>query len=106
MAVQICPECGAVCQATDTHCMECGCDIVEAERAIARRAREERGGGPIVGDKPVIQGAAAGMAEPGETSEKVRLKQFDRRHHHRGTRAGVRGGDPPGGLAHTLRGAC
>jgi len=78
MAVQICPECGAICQETDTHCMECGCDIAEAERAIARRAREERGGGPIVGDQHTIEGAAAGMAEPGETSDKVRLKQFDR----------------------------
>jgi hypothetical protein len=78
MAVQICPECGAICQENDTHCMECGCDIAEAERAIARRAIEERGGGPIVGDQHTIEGAAAGMAEPGETSEKVRLRQFDR----------------------------
>lgn len=78
MAVQICPECGAICQETDTHCMDCGCDIAEAERRIARRAKEERGGGPIVGDQHAIEGAAAGMAEPGETSEKVRLKQFDR----------------------------
>ncbi|HCA47491.1 MAG TPA: hypothetical protein DEP45_09105 [Armatimonadetes bacterium] len=78
MAVQICPECGAICQENDTHCMDCGCDIAEAERAIARRAIEERGGGPIVGDQHTVEGAAAGMAEPGETSEKVRLRQFDR----------------------------
>ncbi|MGI5820061.1 MAG: hypothetical protein ACOX9R_18405 [Armatimonadota bacterium] len=78
MAVQICPECGAICQETDTHCMDCGCDIAEAERAITRRAKEDRGGGPAVGDAHTIEGAAAGMAEPGETSEKVRLKQFDR----------------------------
>ncbi len=78
MAVQICPECGSICQENDTHCMECGCDIIAAERAIARRAIEERGGGPIVGDKHTVEGAAAGMAEAGETSEKVRLKQFDR----------------------------
>ncbi|MFO8082001.1 MAG: hypothetical protein R6V07_17105 [Armatimonadota bacterium] len=78
MAVQICPECGAVCQETDTHCMDCGCNIAEAERAIARRAKEERGGGAKVGDQHTIEGAAAGMADPGETSEKVRLKQFDR----------------------------
>lgn len=78
MAVQICPECGAVCQETDTHCMDCGCDIAAAERAIARRAKEERGGGPSVGDQHTVEGAAAGRADPGETSEKVRLKQFDR----------------------------
>lgn len=78
MGVQICPECGAVCQASDTHCMDCGCDIAAAEREIARRAKEERGGGPMVGDKHTVEGAAAGMADPGETSEKVRLKQFDK----------------------------
>ncbi|MFW6156688.1 MAG: hypothetical protein ACOC7J_05165 [Armatimonadota bacterium] len=58
--------------------MECGCDIAEAERKIARRAKQERGGGPIVGEQRTVQGAAAGMAESGETSEKVRLKAFDR----------------------------
>ncbi len=78
MGVQICPKCGAVCQETDTHCMDCGCDIAEAEREIARRAREQRGGGPTVGDSHTVEGAAAGRADPGETSEKVRLKQFDR----------------------------
>lgn len=78
MAVRICPKCGAVVQATDTHCMECGADLAEAEREIGQREKRERGGGPIHADEPVIQGAAAGMAEPGETSEKVRLKQFDR----------------------------
>ncbi len=78
MAVQICPECGAICQETDTHCMDCGCDIVEAERKISRRAKQERGGGPIMADEKVISGAAAGMAEAGETSAKVRLKEFDR----------------------------
>ncbi|MFW6156369.1 MAG: hypothetical protein ACOC7J_03530 [Armatimonadota bacterium] len=58
--------------------MDCGCDIAEAERAIARRAKQERGEGAKVGDQHTVEGAAAGMAEPGETSEKVRLKQFDR----------------------------
>lgn len=78
MAVQICPECGAVCQATDTHCMDCGCDIAEAERKIARRQKDDRRTGPILASEPTIQGAAAGMAEAGETSEKVRLKEFDK----------------------------
>ncbi|MGD9495857.1 MAG: zinc ribbon domain-containing protein [Armatimonadota bacterium] len=79
MAVTICPKCGAVVQATDTHCMDCGVNIAEAERELARRAKQERGGGPLVGEvQTVHQGAAAGMAIPGETSEKVRLKEFDR----------------------------
>lgn len=78
MAVQICPECGAICQTTDTHCMDCGCDIAEAERKIARRQKEERGSGTVLASEKTIQGAAAGMAEAGETSEKVRLKEFDK----------------------------
>ncbi|MGC9316552.1 MAG: zinc ribbon domain-containing protein [Armatimonadota bacterium] len=78
MALTICPKCGATVQETDTHCMECGVNLAEAERELARREKQTRGGGPIIGDEPVIQGAAAGMAEPGETSEKVRLKEFDK----------------------------
>lgn len=78
MGVVICPKCGAVVRATDTHCMDCGVNIAEAERELARREKEARGGGPLVGDVHTVQGAAAGMAEPGETSEKVRLKEFDK----------------------------
>ncbi len=78
MGVTICPKCGAMVRQTDTHCMECGVDLAEAEREIARREKESRGGGPLVGDAQTVQGAAAGMAAPGETSEKVRIKEFDR----------------------------
>lgn len=78
MGLAICPKCGAVVQQTDTHCMECGCNIAEAERELARREKEARGGGPLVGDPQTVHGAAAGMAEPGETSEKVRIKAFDK----------------------------
>lgn len=78
MGVIICPKCGSVVRATDTHCMDCGVNIAEAERELARREKQERGGGPLVGDVHTIAGAAAGMAEAGETSEKVRLKEFDK----------------------------
>jgi len=78
MGVVICPKCGSVVRSTDTHCMDCGVNIVEAERELVRREKETRGGGPLVGDGHTIQGAAAGMAEAGETSEKVRLKEFDK----------------------------
>ncbi len=78
MGMSICPKCGAMVRPTDTHCMDCGADLAEAEREIARREKETRGGGPLVGDPQTVQGAAAGMAAPGETSEKVRLKEFDR----------------------------
>ncbi|MEA3402620.1 MAG: zinc ribbon domain-containing protein [Armatimonadota bacterium] len=78
MGLTICPKCGATVQETDTHCMECGANLAEAERELARKEKQTRGGGPIISDEPVVQGAAAGLAEPGETSEKVRLKEFDR----------------------------
>jgi hypothetical protein len=78
MGVIICPKCGAVVHATDTHCMDCGVNIVEAERELAQREKQERGGGPLVGTAQAVAGATAGMAEPGETSEKVRLKEFDK----------------------------
>ena len=78
MGVTICPKCGAMVRQTDTHCMECGVEIAEAEREIARREKETRGGGPLVGEPETVQGAAVGLAAPGETSEKVRIKEFDR----------------------------
>ncbi len=78
MGIYICPNCGAVVQQSDTNCMECGANIADAERELTHRAKQERGGGPMVGDVTAVQGAAAGMAEAGETSEKVRLKEFDK----------------------------
>jgi len=75
-----CPNCGAQIQPTDTICMNCGADLVQAELAkkktlqedslAARRAAEVSGGG--TGGI-----AAAGRAKPGETSEETRLLFFD-----------------------------
>jgi len=75
-----CPNCGAQIQPTDTICMNCGADLVQAELAkkkelqedslAARRAAEVAGGG-------VAGLAAAGRAKPGETSEETRLRFFD-----------------------------
>jgi hypothetical protein len=79
MASQICPECGAVIQATDTHCMECGTDVVKARRELAEKEKRERGAPAIDPNKAaVVQGARGGMAAPGESVEKVRLKTFDK----------------------------
>ncbi len=71
-----CPNCGEQIQPTDTVCMSCGADLVQAELAkkkelqedslAARRVAEVSGGG-----------AGAGQAKPGETSEETRLRAFD-----------------------------
>ncbi len=71
-----CPKCGGQIQPTDTVCMNCGADLVQAELAkkkelqedslAARRAAEVSGGG-----------AGAGQVKPGETSEETRLRFFD-----------------------------
>ncbi len=71
-----CPNCGEQIQPTDTICMSCGADLVQAELAkkkelqedsvAARRASEIAEGG-----------AAAGRVEPNETSEETRLRIFD-----------------------------
>ncbi len=75
-----CPNCGAQIQPTDTICMNCGADLVQAELAkkkelqedslAARRAAEVSGGG-------TAGLATAGQAKPGETSEETRLRFFD-----------------------------
>lgn len=71
-----CPTCEEQIQPTDTICMNCGADLVQAELAkkkelqedslAARRAAEVSGGG-----------AGAGQTKPGETSEETRLRVFD-----------------------------
>ncbi len=71
-----CPNCGEQIQPTDTVCMNCGADLVQAELAkkkdlqedslAARRAAEVSGGG-----------AGAGLAKPNETSAETRLRVFD-----------------------------
>ncbi len=78
MASEICPQCGAICQDTDTHCMDCGADLATTKRQVAEKSMAERGGVALSSEPQVAQGAGAGMAEAGETSEKVRLKEFDK----------------------------
>ncbi len=75
-----CPNCGAQIQPTDTVCINCGADLIQAEIArkkglqedslAVRRAAEVSGGG-------TAGLAAAGQAKPGETSEETRLRVFD-----------------------------
>ncbi|MCD6360497.1 MAG: zinc ribbon domain-containing protein, partial [Armatimonadetes bacterium] len=78
MGTDICPNCGAIIQDTDTVCMDCGVNIAEAKRKVAEKSLAERGGVAVSSQPSAVQGAAAGMAEAGETSEKVRLKAFDK----------------------------
>ena len=70
--IEKCPKCGQQIQPTDTVCMNCGSDLVQAELAkkkelqedslAARRAAEVSGGGRA-------GGAAAGRADPKESEE-------------------------------------
>lgn len=77
MSSEICPKCGAIIAATDTHCMECGADIAKARREMVEREKRERGG-PKIDPRTHVSGARAGLSVQGETSEKVRLTTFDK----------------------------
>jgi len=39
MALKKCPRCGAKVQPTDTVCLECGLDLVEARKRLARPSK-------------------------------------------------------------------
>lgn len=78
MGTDICPNCGAIIRDTDTHCMDCGVEIAAARRKVREKSLAERGGIALSSEPQAAVGAAAGMADVGETSEKVRLKGFDR----------------------------
>ncbi len=80
MRLTTCPKCGAKVSPSDTKCLDCGADLVEAmaqakerlrQQAVAVRTGQADTSGPAAG------GAAAGTAVPGETSEETRLRIFD-----------------------------
>lgn len=66
-------------QAGEQYCLECGVDVAKARREMAEREKRDRA---ITVDPDAAAeaaaGARAGVAVHGETSEKVRLKAFDR----------------------------
>ncbi len=76
-----CPECGAPVQPTDTHCMECGADLLTARDQQRQQLQQQSVAartGPTGGAWTVgLAGATAGRAKPGETSEETRLRIFD-----------------------------
>lgn len=78
MGTDICPNCGTIIQDTDAHCMECGVEIAAARRKVREKSMAERGGIAVSSEPQAVIGAAAGMADAGETSDKVRLKAFDK----------------------------
>ena len=89
MAHQICPKCGSIIEDTDTHCMDCGTEIAAARRQMSEKIKIDREGIAVSSQPQAVVGAAAGLADVGETSEKVRLKEFDK--HLAGTLSRERG---------------
>jgi len=77
MGPRNCPECGAPVQPTDTHCMDCGVNLLEARAKIERQAMESRRISPSAARAPIAGAAASGRAAPGETSDETRLRIFD-----------------------------
>ncbi len=76
----LCPQCSAEVAAKDTHCMDCGADLIAARekerqvlREISMAARTGAGKSAVA-----VTGAAAGMAAPGERSDETRIRAFDR----------------------------
>ena len=68
-----CPKCATKVSRWDTVCIECGSPLVADEQIDYDTAVTA---GIVVGQ--TVVGAAAGMAEPGENSEKTRLRVFDK----------------------------
>jgi len=66
-----CPKCAAKIAPSDTVCIECGGPLIPDTEEDSTRLTTGVVAAPSVG------GAAAGMAEAGETSEKTRLRVFD-----------------------------
>lgn len=75
----LCPKCGHEVAKTDTHCMDCGADLI-AEREKERQVLREMSMAARVGSgQTVVAGAAAGMMAVGEKSaEETRIRAFDR----------------------------
>lgn len=81
MALSICPKCHSKVAATDTVCMDCGADLLEAKHDIVEQAKREARGGPAAPASPaaaVANPAAAGIMLPGENADEKRLRVFDK----------------------------
>lgn len=75
----LCPQCGEDVAKTDTHCMDCGADLIAHKQKDRRTLREQSLSARSGTTKtPPKGGAAAGRAVAGETAEKTRIRAFDR----------------------------
>ena len=75
----LCPECGEEVSARDSHCMDCGTDLLAARdkdrAAIREQSMAMRGG---AGESAAPAGAAAGRIIAGESSTETRIRAFDK----------------------------
>lgn len=76
----LCPSCSSEVAATDTHCMDCGANLIEARekerRALREMSQAARAGSGAVA--PPANPAAAGTVGVGEkSSEETRIRAFD-----------------------------
>ena len=81
MALSICPKCHSKVAPTDTICMDCGADLIDAKLDIVEQAKREARGGPAAPASPAAAAAnpaAAGIMAPGENADAVRLRVFDK----------------------------
>ena len=77
----LCPKCSSEVAASDTHCMDCGENLVQArekERSVLREMSQaaRTGGGAPVG--PANAAAAGALAVGEKSSEETRIRAFDR----------------------------
>jgi hypothetical protein len=79
MRMTTCPNCRAKVSQTDTHCMDCGVDLVAARNDIVKQAARNAPtvAKPASGAAALGNPAAAGIVAPGESAEEKRLRVFD-----------------------------
>lgn len=77
----LCPECGREVTKTDTHCMECGTDLLAAREKERAELRDQSVSARTGGGRTVVPAnpAAAGMKVAGEkSSDETRIRAFDK----------------------------
>ena len=75
----LCPSCSSEVAKTDTHCMDCGADLVQ-EREKERQVMREMSQAARMGSgQTVVSGAAAGTVSAGDrSSDETRIRAFDK----------------------------
>jgi hypothetical protein len=79
MTMPLCPKCASEVSKTDTHCMDCGTDLMAAREKERQSLREMSQAARMGSGPTVATGAAAGTAAPGErSSDETRIRAFDK----------------------------